>query len=347
MSRMRTLIVCPGRGSYGRDTLGSLKDRSPAAQRVIDACDAHRSELGRPTVSALDAEASFRGSKHVAGEHASLLTFACSLADLADIDRDRYEIVGVCGNSMGWYTALAASGALPLESAVELVETMAAYQAGNVIGGQIMYPVCGEDWQRDPSLLAAVEAAIEAARSEGGRAWWSIDLGSHAVLGADSAGLAALRRHLAPLEVGTRTFPIQLPLHSAFHTPLLDATSDRARADLDHLAFSAPDVPLIDGRGQVFRPRWASPDDLADYTLGHQVVDVYDLALSVRTALHHCGPDVVVTLGPGNALGGPIARMLVQEGWRGHRTREAFDAAQRTDPLLRSFGVRPQRALLT
>ena len=71
----------------------------------------------------------------MAGENASLLTFACSLADAAELDRSRYEIVGVVGNSMGFYTALVLSGALSLQDGIELVETMAHYQTKNVQAG--------------------------------------------------------------------------------------------------------------------------------------------------------------------------------------------------------------------
>ena len=158
----------------------STTDRSPAASDVVARCDAHRAAKGRPTVSELDASPSFRGSLHVAGEHASLLTFACALADLQDLDRERFEIVGVCGNSMGWYGALAAAGALPIDHAIELVETMGAYQAGNVIGGQVIYPLRDTDGHPDPTLRHAIDAALQTARERGEGAWWSIDLGSHA-----------------------------------------------------------------------------------------------------------------------------------------------------------------------
>ena len=48
---MRALVVCPGRGSYARDTLGYLKDRSPD---LVQLCDQWRSEHGRPTITELD-----------------------------------------------------------------------------------------------------------------------------------------------------------------------------------------------------------------------------------------------------------------------------------------------------
>lgn len=343
----RALIVCPGRGSYDRSCLGQLQDRSEAATAVIDACDAARAALGRPTMRELDSAERYSARMHVAGEHASLLTFCCGLADLADLT-ETYEIVGVTGNSMGWYTALAASGALEIEEAIRLVETMGAYQVGNVVGGQILYPVSDTAWAPSGSRLDAVNAAIGRVRAAGHEAHWSIRLGGFAVLGADAEGIRALMKELPEEARGARTFPLQLPLHSAFHTPLLGETSERAMVDLGDLDIRRPRVPLIDGRGAVHSPWSANPDGLLDYTLGHQVTETYDFDAAVLTGLHHTGADVVIVLGPGNSLGGPLARILVQDGWSGCSTRELLDTRQQQDePLLLSFGVRPQRKQLT
>lgn len=342
---MRALIVCPGRGSYERTSLGSLKNRSDAANLVLDACDAHRTRAGRPPVRELDAADAYKSSLHVAGEHASLLTFACGMADLAELS-ERFRVVGVLGNSMGFYTALAASGALPLADAVALVDTMGVYQEGNVLGGQVLHPISDEEWRADPARRAGVDEVLASIVAEGHVAEWSIDLGGYAVLGGDAAGVKALLERLPKETRGGRTFPVQLPLHSAFHTSLMQATSARAFDELGGLGWRAPDVPLIDGRGYVFRPRWADPGALRDYTLGHQVVRPFDFTKAVHTALHHCAPDVVVALGPGNALGGPLARTLVAAHWRNVRTRDAFEQAQKSSPILLSFGVPEQRDLL-
>lgn len=343
-ARRRTLIVCPGRGSYGRGSLGSLAGRGPRARSVIAACDAHRRALGRTTVTALDAESTFRGARHVAGEHASLLTFACSMADAFDLDDDRFDVVGVTGNSMGWYTALALAGALPLVDAIELVEAMGARQAGGPVGGQLMLPLTDDDGCPDPARRDRIDEALARVNAQQERAWWSIDLFSHAVLGATDAGLSALREALPEEVRGGRRFPLRLPLHSAFHTPLLADTSAWAGEALAHLRFRAPDRDLVDGRGVVHRPLVADPHALAAYTLGHQVVRPFDFATAVRTALRHTGAEVVVVLGPGNSLGGPLSRLLVDEGWRGLRTRDAFDAAQADEPVLLAFGHPNQRA---
>jgi len=343
----RALVVCPGRGSYGRDSLGSLAGRSADVDALLDACDAYREAHGRPTVRSLDAEASYRTTRHVAGEHASLLTFACAMADFAELNREGFEVVGVTGNSMGWYTALAASGALSLPDAIRLVDTMGAYQQGQVIGGQVLLP-CSSDVSfgvlDDPAKVAAIDDVLARCRAAGHAADWSIRLGGYGVLGADKEGVRFLLENLPKETRGARTFPVQLPMHSAFHTALLQATSERARIDLGDLAYRAPEVPLIDGRGTVFRPLHADPAELAEYTLGHQVVAPYDFTRAVLTALRHTGADVVVALGPGNSLGGPLARILVAAGWTGMRTMD--DLPTQESPVLLSFGVRKQRAQL-
>lgn len=340
----RALIVCPGRGSYARETLGYLQGRTGKAADYVDAADALRGQRGVPTVRELDALPAFSSKSHVAGENASLLTSTCSLADFGDLRPD-VRVCGVVGNSMGWYTALGVAGALPIGEAMRLVETMGAWQAGNVIGGQLMYPVTHPDWTPDPARLEHVELALQAARDAGHGAWWSIRLGTFAVLGADEGGLAFLAARLVPETRGAQTFPVKLPLHSAFHTPLLADTSRRAIAALDDLPFQAPRVPLIDGRGRVFWPLHADPAELFDYTLGHQVVAPYDFAASIETALAQTGPDVVVLLGPGNPLGGAAAAALIRAGWRGMRDRADFEAVQASDtPVLVSMGVPAQRA---
>ena len=115
---MRALLVCPGRGSYQKAHLGMLQEPHP----VIEALDTFRGELGRPTLTELDAAERYSASRHVAGENASLLTFGASARDIALIDTAKIEIVAVAGNSMGFYTALFASGCLSLLEAAHLVE---------------------------------------------------------------------------------------------------------------------------------------------------------------------------------------------------------------------------------
>ncbi len=335
MTRLRALIVCPGRGSYGRAQLGSLPVNDP----IIAALDRFRVRLGRPAISELDRAPEYALPLHVAGEHASLLTFGATAVDLAALDRSRVDIVGVTGNSMGFYTALYASGALDLDGAARLVETLGHYQAGNVIGGQLLYPIVDDDWRRSSAAAAALEAALDHPGVH-----VSIRLGGTVVLGADADGLAHARRALPPIERGGMRYPALLPLHSAFHTPLMAATAERARRDLADLPIRSPGITLIGGDGAVHRP-WANPAALWAYTLGAQIVEPFDFTRAIATALGDLGPDVIVLPGPGDSLGGAIAQILIAQRWRGLGSRADFVAMQASDrPILLAMQRPEQRA---
>lgn len=341
----RVLLVCPGRGSYTRELLGSLAatiagDPSGAAGRLVDTADALRRDLGRPTVRELDGAPAYVSRSHVAGEHASILTATCTLADHAALaEAGAVEIVGVIGNSMGWYSALVVAGALPLVDGLRLIETMGAYQADNVIGGQLLYPLCDADWNPAPS------EAVTGLLAELDDLHVSIRLGRQLVLGGSATAIKAALERLPPRRLGDRDAPFQLPLHSAFHTPLLQATSDRARIDLADLPWQAPRVPLVDGRGGLWFPGHADRRALADYTLGHQVVAPYDFTRSVRTAMRELAPDALVLLGPGGNLGGAVAQSLLDEGWAGLRARADFSARQAQEPVVWALNRPEQRRL--
>ena len=334
---MRGLLICPGRGSYGKPELGSLDATHP----IVAELDAFRASLGRTLLTEIDAADRFSPRLHMAGEHASLLTFACTSLDLEAIDPERVETVAVIGNSMGWYTALYAAGVLDLSSAARLIETMGHYQAREVLGvcgGQLLYPISGENWRMDAGLQAEVDRVLQI---EG--VHLSIRLGGTVVLAGDNAAIKTLQVELPKLKRGAHEYPLQLPLHSAFHTPLLAESSRRALVDLADLPFGSPKIPLVAGNGQVFRA-WSEPEDLRTYTLTTQVLEPYDFTRSLIAALGDYGPDVLMLPGPGSTLAGAIAQTLIQIGWRGLRDREDFIDAQKADvPLLAAMCWPAQR----
>ena len=332
---MRVLLMCPGRGSYSASTLGSLQVESD----VLDWLDAFRNSLGRASIRDLDAALRVSAKKHVAGENASLLTFAATAADLECLDPDKTRVVAVAGNSMGWYSALYASGALELDEAARLIETMGAYQAGNVLGGQVLYPVCDEEWRPSGVGWEVVNQALEHPEVH-----LSIKLGGSVVLAGEGEGLRTLM-DLPPVKRGTRSYPLKLPLHSAFHSPVMRGTSERALGELADLALHSPGVPLVDGTGRVHQP-WASADDLLSYTLVEQVLEPYDFTASVRSAMGEFAPDAVLLPGPGDTLGAPVAQALISCGWRGLRDKQDFfDAQSGPRPVVLSMAREDQRAL--
>jgi [acyl-carrier-protein] S-malonyltransferase len=338
MTALRAVVVCPGRGSYGRPQLGSL----PAGDPIVAALDDRRAARRLPTVTELDCAPAFTPRLHVAGEHASILTFACTAVDLARIDPARVDVVGVTGNSMGFYSALHAAGALDLAGAATLIDTMGGYQTDHVLGAQLVYPVVDERWLPDPALAAAVDAALAVPGAH-----VSIRLGGAVVLGVEVTAVDAVRAALPGFERGGVAYPLQLPLHSAFHTPIMASTRARAEAELARLPIRSPAVTLVGGDGAVHRP-WADPHALLAYTLGPQVTEPFDFALAIATALGTLGPDALVLPGPGDNLGGALAQILIAQRWRGLRDRADFTEAQASDrPLVLAMSRPAQRALVS
>lgn len=333
--KKRIVVICPGRGSYTKDTLGYLKPHRAQIQNFIDDLDQRRRALNEPTITELDSAATFQPGTHTKGEHASTLIYACSYADFQSIDTNKYEIVAVTGNSMGWYLALAYGGALNWASAFEVVNTMGSMMKEKIIGGQIIYPVVDGDWLPNLELQEAIKKCMQEARSQGGEVHESIYLGGYAVIGGDTAGLNYLLKNLPKIE----NYPFQLVNHAAFHTPMLQSTSERAFATLGPQLFTAPQIPLIDGRGKIWQPYATEVNELYEYTLGYQVYAPYDFTKAITVALKEFAPDQIFLLGPGNSLGGSIGQILIANQWKGIRKKSDFTERQKADPILISLGL--------
>jgi acyl transferase domain-containing protein len=197
-------------------------------------------------------------------------------------------------------------------------------------GGQVIYPLLDADWTPVADLRAAVADVLGDGHGTGGRVFESIDLGGYAVLAGDERGVAHLLDRLPPVRIGERIFPLRLALHGPYHTPLLEHVAEAAADRLADLHWQRPSVTLIDGRGGRWSPWSTDPAALRDYTLGEQVTTPFRFAVSLHVALREHAPDVLVLPGPGNSLGGICGQLVVTEGYRGIRTRAAFEAAQRS-----------------
>lgn len=339
------IVVAPGRGTYNRDELGYLARHHAARRDLLGRFDALRVEAGQETLTELDGAARFSGKRHTRGDNASALIHACAYADYLAIDRTRFDILGVTGNSMGWYIALACAGALDPEAGFRVVNTMGSLMHAHMIGGQLLYPFTDEAWRPIPGERARIEAAVAGidARADHDLRL-SIDLGGMLALAGNDAGLAAFE---AAMPVVQARFPMRLPGHAAFHTPLQAPVAEAGRERLGTDLFSGPDRPLIDGRGGIWWPRAAAPRALRAYTLGHQVTAPYDFAAAIRVAAREFMPDVFILLGPGTTVGGSVAQSLIAAGWRGLADKAGFRNMQDEAPRVLSMGLPAQRARVT
>ena len=348
MKRERIVVICPGRGSYNSKELGYLNKYRPKLNSFIEDIDREREALGELSISELDNAEKFKRSLHTKGENASPLIYACAMSDFMAIDQNKYEVVAVCGNSMGWYISLAVASALSHEAAFTLINTMGSMMKSGLLGGQIIYPVMNENWQFDQNRMDYLIQMIEKANaiSEGAEAYISIYLGNTVVLGANEEALKFLLKELEPVSIGKTEYPFQLNNHAAFHTPILDEVSKKAFNELDHSIFDKPIYPVIDGRGKIWQPYSTSVDELRNYTLGYQVTEAYDFTTSLIVALKEFVPDKLVLLGPGISLGGSIGQVLISQGWKNLLNKKDFQVLQAESPFLISMGIEEQRKIL-
>lgn len=347
MEKEKALVICPGRGSYNSEELGYLHKYHPKFLKdIVSKFDVIREKNAQIPISELDSAAKFRPSVHTKGENASGLIFSCAYADFLDINREKYEVIAVTGNSMGWYIALACAAALNPENAFKLVNTMGSMMKEGNIGGQVIYPVMNEQWELDSERLAHVRQVMdEIKRSKLGLAYDSIYLGGNIVIGADKNGLRELLKRLEPVKIGRVEYPFQLINHAAFHTDLMRETSEKAFQTLDKNIFQKANLSLIDGLGNSWKSYSSDLAQLYQYTLGHQVYAPYDFTRAITVALKEYSPDRLILLGSGGSLGSSIAQILIQNKWRGIKSKADFIKQQKADPYLISMGRQSERDL--
>ncbi|MEO1240782.1 MAG: ACP S-malonyltransferase [Pseudomonadota bacterium] len=333
------VVILPGRGVYGKDELGYLSRYHSDKADFIATVDEWRERQGRETVSALDNAQRYSAAKHASSINASALIYTCALADFAAINRDEFDVIAVCGNSLGWYLTLAAAGALSPANAIRLVDTMGALMEKEGVGGQLVYPFVDADWRESAANQKAIGNALHDGRTEG-KAYLSIRLGGMAVLAGDDAGMSAMEKSLP---VAEDRYPFRLARHSAFHTPLLQHVSEKAFNTLGEELFATASAPMIDGRGAIWSPAAIDRTALYQYTLGEQIVETYDFSKSIEVAIKEFTPDCLILAGPGSTLGAPIAQELIRHRWLGLTSKAEFSALQKTNPFLLAMGREDQR----
>ena len=335
------LVICPGRGTYGKAELGYLKRLHSDKGELIETVDRLRAKRGQPTISELDGAERYSPGLHTRGDIASPLIFTASYADFLAIDRSRYEIAAITGNSMGWYTTLACAGAVDLAHGFGIVDAMGEHSQAGEEGGQVLLTLVDEDWRPVPGLREAVLGLVE--RIDGLHV--SIELGGMLVVAGTEAGLAALLAE-APPTPGRE--PLRLVNHGPFHSPLMQGSSNRAMTSLPAGWFGAPETPMVDGRGHIWRPFASNPEALWRYTFATQILETYDFTRAVQVAVREYAPDRIVLLRPGDTLGGAIAQALIAIEWRGLRSKRDFQELQvSAAPVLLAMGREDQRALVT
>lgn len=336
--KQKALVICPGRGTYGKEELGYFSRYHADKQDLIKRIDSYREGQGQVSISDLDSAADYVPADHTRGDNASALIYACAYADFLAIDRDKYDVVAVTGNSMGWYIALACGGAVDVDGGTEIINTMGTFMQEALIGGQLIYISVDDNWQAidgaRQELLDLVDHVVDL--------YVSIDLGGMLVFGGTDQ---ALKEAEAKLDA-RGNFPFRLINHAAFHTPLQQPISDKALQHFQTSLFRNPDISLIDGRGHIWTPYSTDAGEIFNYTFGHQVVRAYNFTRAVQVSVKEYAPDKIIILGPGTTLGGAVAQSLIDINWLDIDSKETFTDRQKSDPYILAMGIEEQRALV-
>ena len=327
----KAVIIAPGRGTYNKDDLGYLR-RHHENVSIIKQFDGYRSSLGQSTLTELDGMDRYSFAIHTRGDNASPLIYSCALADFFSIDQQRFDIIGITGNSMGWYTALACAGALDPMGGLRIVNTMGTLMHEEMIGGQLIYPIVDDEWQEVIGRRNSITEKISEINSRSGHDLaLSIDLGGMLVIAGNEAGLVAFETDAQPIQ---NRYPMRLHNHGGFHSKLQEPVSEMGFKRLSKDLFRQPKIRLIDGRGAFWNPKEVDIDCLRNYTLGHQVKETYDFSAAICSAARELMPDVFIVLGPGISLGSSAAQSLIKCGWRGLQSKSDFKKLEASDKLI-------------
>ena len=154
--------------------------------------------------------------------------------------------------------------------------------------GQLVYPIVDENWHIDESQKAMVLSVVEDVNQQAKcQLYVSIELGGYLVLAGNEQGIGLAQQKLPEIDA---RYPMKLFNHGAFHSPLLERISAAAKEMLPSDIFNAPNIPLVDGEGNIWQPYATDIEAIREYTLGKQVVDTYSFSKAIEVAVKEFCP---------------------------------------------------------
>lgn len=195
----------------------------------------------------------------------------------------------VAGLSLGEYSALVASGALPFKEAVALVAKRGRFMTEAAPKGTgKMVAVMNADRE-------VIEAACEAASTEGIVSPANYNTPQQIVIGGEVAAVDAAVARL--IEAGVKRM-IPLNVSGPFHTALLAPASEKLGAELAAIDFQPMNVPVISNVTAQVAAQEALPELLTKQVMSP--VRFYDSIYTMK----EMGVDTVIEVGPGKTLTG-------------------------------------------
>jgi [acyl-carrier-protein] S-malonyltransferase len=270
----------------------NLYERYPAARRVFERAE---EVLGIPV-----RRLCFEGPEEELNRTEVLQPCVMTVCWAAyEIWRESYgmeQVKVMAGHSLGEFTALAASGAIPWEAALLLVQER----------GRIMARAAEERPGGMIALVGLDEARVEAIRAraaEKGSLWFANrNADVQFVLSGEVAAVQEAER-LALAAGARRALILTIPLPA--HSPLMEKAGETFRKVIDRLPLTAPAFPILaNATGERLRSVRALRAELSRHLL--RPVDWARTMVSLRKLRIR----TVVELGPGRVLASLAAKHI-------------------------------------
>jgi [acyl-carrier-protein] S-malonyltransferase len=270
--------------------MGAVWIDHPSWELVDDVSDATGRDVRRLLLEAEAAELTET-------RNAQLATFTLSLVVLDAVERLGVTPAIAGGHSLGEYTALVATGALPFDDGARLVAER----------GEAMQAAADDQ----PGTMAAVlglddDTADQACRRAQTSAWVAnYNAPGQVVVAGSVEGIGAATEQAKALGA-KKVMP--LPVGGAFHTDFMASARGRLRKAIGECSFNDPEVPVIanvDARPYAHAGDWPS-------LLSEQLTSPVRWRQSLLQ-LESLGATIFVEIGPGNVLTG-LARRTVPSG---------------------------------
>jgi [acyl-carrier-protein] S-malonyltransferase len=285
-------LLFPGQGVQRPGMGRTLYERYPAARRVFE----RAGEVLDLPVRRLCFEGPMEELNRTEIIQPCVMTVCWAAYEVWRESYGMEQVKVIAGHSLGEFTALAAAGAVPWETALLLVKErgrIMAQAAEDRPGGMIAIVGLSEERVEDIRLAASALGQLWVANR---------NAGDQFVL---SGELPAVREvEILALAAGARRaliLTIPLPAHS----PLMDRAAAAFRAVVDRLPLSVPSLPIL---ANASGENMATVDALRQELANHLLRPV-DWARTM-VSLQRLRVKTVVELGPGRVLASLAAKHI-------------------------------------
>ncbi len=276
-------FVFPGQGSQAIGMLNGFSDNTEVKMTVAEASEALQFDLGKLIADGPKEDLDLTTNTQPVMLTAAVAFYRAWLAAGGPVP------IMTAGHSLGEYSALVAAGVISFKDAVPLVRFRAqAMQDAVPVGVGGMAAVLGLS---DDEVRAACKEAAQGEIVE------AVNFNAPAQVVIAGHKMAVERACALAKNKGAKR-ALVLPVSAPFHSSLLKPASDRLRAYLENVSFSAPHIPVINN---VDVATESEPQAIKDALVRQAaspvrwVETIQKMANEQVTHIIECGPGKVLT----------------------------------------------------